>query len=85
MKTFARHLPHYVLLFGILMAGFIGLVIFSYDKNFQFAVAAATSVAYVVWGITHHIHHKDLHLETVLEYVAVAILGVTILLTLILR
>ena len=80
-----KHLPHYMLLFGILMIGFIGLVIFSYDKNFQFAVASATGVAYVFWGIIHHLYHKDLHFETVLEYIAVAILGLTILFTLILR
>lgn len=74
-----------MLLFGILMAGFIGLIIFSYDKQFQFAVAAATSVGYIFWGIVHHLHHKDLHFETVLEYVAVAALGLTILSSLILR
>lgn len=74
-----------MLLFGILMAGFIGLIIFSYDKNFQFAVAAATSVGYIFWGIVHHIRHKDLHFETVLEYIAVAVLGLTILSSLILR
>jgi hypothetical protein len=74
-----------MLLFGILMAGFAGLIIFSYDKHFQFAVAAATAVAYVFWGIIHHIHHKDLHIETVLEYIAVAVLGLVILFTLILR
>ena len=85
MQDFIRHLPHFTLLFGILMVGFIGLIIFSYDKNFQFAIAAATSVAYVFWGIIHHLHHKDLHFETVLEYIAVAILGLTILFTLILH
>jgi hypothetical protein len=85
MRAFTKHLPHYILLFGILMAGFIGLVIFSYDRNFQFAVATATSVAYVFWGIIHHLQHKDLHFEVVLEYVAVAILGLTVLFSLILR
>jgi hypothetical protein len=72
-------------LFGILMAGFSGLILFSYDKNFQFAVASATAVGYVFWGIIHHLYHKDLHPETVLEYIAVAVLGVTILYSLILN
>jgi hypothetical protein len=74
-----------MLLTGILLAGFAGLVLFSYDKNFQSAVAVATALAYVSWGVVHHIHHKDLHLETLLEYVAVAILGLTILFSLILH
>ena len=85
IRDLTKHLPHFMLLFGILLAGFAGLIIFSYDKNFQFAVASATSVAYVFWGIIHHLHHKDLHFETVLEYIAVAVLGLTILFTLILR
>jgi hypothetical protein len=85
MKSFARHLPHYMLLFGILFAGFVGLILFSYDKRFQFAIASGTAVAYVFWGIIHHLYHKDLHFETVLEYIAVAILGITILFSLILH
>ena len=85
MKTFAKHLPHYLLLFGILLAGFAGLILFSYDKNFQVAVAIATAVSYVFWGIIHHAIHKDLHLETVIEYMVVAVLGLTVIFSLVLR
>lgn len=85
MRNFARHLPHYMLLFGILFAGFAGLILFSYDKDFQIAIAIATAVSYVIWGVTHHYLHRDLHLEVFIEYIAVAFLGSTILLSLILR
>lgn len=85
MKNFARHLPHYLSLFGILLTGFAGLILFSYDRNFQISVAVAVAVAYVVWGIVHHAVHKDLYLETILEYVAIAILGLTIIFTLVIR
>ena len=85
MKHFAKHLPHYLLLFGILFAGFAGLTLFSYDRSFQLAVAIATGVAYVIWGIIHHAIHKDLHLETVIEYMVVATLGLTIIFSLVLR
>ena len=85
MRNFARHLPHYMLLFGILFAGFAGLILFSYDKDFQIAIAVATAVSYVIWGVTHHYLHRDLHLEVFIEYIAVAFLGSTILLSLILR
>ena len=36
MKDLTKHLSHYMALFGVLLAGFAGLVIFSYDKNESF-------------------------------------------------
>lgn len=39
--------------------------------------------AYLVWGIIHHWHKKDLHLKVVLEYLGLAILGLAIVLSLI--
>ena len=85
MKDLTKHLSHYLVLFGLLLAGFIGLVIFSYDKNFQIAVGLALSASYVAWGVTHHYLHKDLHIETFLEYLAVAVLGFVIIFSLVLR
>jgi hypothetical protein len=85
MKDLAKHLPHYLLLFGILFAGFAGLILFSYDKTFQMAVAWALAGSYIAWGIVHHYLHKDLHLEVVIEYIAMAVLGFAILFSLILR
>ena len=85
MKDLTRHLSHYMALFGILFAGFAGLILFSYDKNFQVAVALALSVSYVSWGVTHHYLHKDLHIETFFEYLAVAVLGFVIIFSLVLR
>lgn len=85
MKQIAKDLPHYMLLGGILLAGFAGLVIFSYDKNFQVAVALATGISYVAWGLIHHHIHKDLHFEVFVEYAAVALLGIVVLFSLLLR
>ena len=85
MKKFVKDLSHYLSLFGILLAGFAGLILFSYDKNFQMSVALATAGAYVAWGIVHHAIHKDLYLETIIEYVAIAILGSVIIFSLIIR
>lgn len=39
--------------------------------------------AYLVWGITHHWHKKDLHLKVVLEYLGIAVLGLAIVLSVI--
>jgi len=85
MRDLTRHLSHYMALFGILLAGFAGLIIFSYDKNFQIGVALALSASYVAWGVTHHYLHKDLHIETFFEYLAVAVLGFVIIFSLVLR
>jgi len=80
-----KHLSHYAALFGILLAGFAGLILFSYDRNFQIAVSVATVLSYVAWGVIHHFLHKDLHLETFIEYFAIATLGLIILFTLVIR
>jgi hypothetical protein len=85
MKAFVRDLSHYLVLFGILLAGFTGLVLFSYDKAFQIAVASALVLSYVSWGMVHHFLHHDLHVETIIEYLVVAILGFVIILTVVIR
>jgi hypothetical protein len=85
MRSVARHLPHYFLLMGILLFGFGGLVLFSYDRSFQVGIAIATAVSYVAWGIIHHYLHKDLHFEVVIEYMAVACLGLVVLFSIISR
>ncbi|EKE12527.1 MAG: hypothetical protein ACD_13C00191G0023 [uncultured bacterium] len=85
MKSFVKHLSHYLVLFGILLAGFSGLILFSYDKSFQIATALALVFSYASWGIVHHYVDKDLHLETVIEYLVVAILGFVIIVSLIIR
>lgn len=83
MRTFSKHLAHYTVLLSILLAGFAGLVIFSYDPNFQTSVAIATAASYVIWGVVHHYLHHDLHWEVVIEYLAIATLGLIILFSLI--
>lgn len=85
MRHFLRHLSHYLVLFGILLAGFAGLILFSYDKVFQTAIASALVMGYVSWGVTHHYLDHELNLETVLEYFLVAILGFVIIFSLIIR
>jgi predicted PurR-regulated permease PerM len=85
MKSMTKHLSHYMALFGILLAGFAGLILFSYDKNFQVAVALALTLSYVAWGVIHHYLHRDLHIETFIEYLVVAVLGFVIIFSLLLR
>ena len=78
-----KHFTHYVSLISIFVVGLLGFYFFSYDRFFQIAIAVALSSAYVSWGIIHHTIHKDICLTIVLEYVAVAILGLIMVISLI--
>lgn len=83
MQKHLKHLSHYFSLITIFIAGVVGFYIFSYDRFFQIGVAVAMACAYVSWGIIHHTIHKDICLSIILEYVAVATLGVVMLISLI--
>jgi hypothetical protein len=80
-----KHLPHYISLIGILIAGILGFYFFSYDRFFQTAIITALAVSYVSWGIIHHAVHKDICFSVIMEYVTISILGLIIALTLIYR
>lgn len=74
-----------MVLTGILLFGFAGIVFFSYDKRFQVAASLATGISYVAWGVVHHYLHRDFHLEVLVEYMAVAVVGLVVLFSLILQ
>jgi EamA domain-containing membrane protein RarD len=75
MKKLTRDIQHYLPLVGIFTAGLLGFVIFSYDKNFQAVISVAVATSYVVWGLVHHHIHRDLHTSVIVEYLAIAIVG----------
>lgn len=85
MKSFMKHLPHYLALIGVLVTGLVLFWVFSYDKAFQIAVAIALAVSYVAWGVVHHYIHRDLHLSVIIEYIVIASLGLVVILSLIFR
>ena len=85
MQSIIKHLPHYFSLITIFVAGLLGFYFFSYDKSFLVAIAVSLSASYVSWGIIHHTIHKDICLAIVLEYLAIAILGSILVLSLIFR
>jgi len=64
---------------GMMVATVLGFYLFSYDRVFQLALGIAAASGYLAWGVVYHYIHKDLHLSVVLEYVAIACLGVVIL------
>ena len=85
MKRIAKHLPHYLPLLGIFALAVVAFLISSYDRIFLMGVAIAVAASYVAWGVVHHSIHRDLHLSVVVEYIAVAALGLVIVFSLLLR
>ena len=85
MEPFKRHAKHYIPLLGIMIAGILGFLFFSYDRIFQVALATALCTSYVAWGIVHHKLHDDFDLFVFFEYFAVALLGLVMVLFLIYR
>ena len=85
MKGISKHLPHYFVLFGVLFAGILAFILFSYDRTFQTIVAVAVAISYVIWGLVHHSIHRDLYFSVVLEYLAIAAFGMVMVFSLILR
>ncbi|KKQ43547.1 MAG: hypothetical protein US60_C0001G0062 [Microgenomates group bacterium GW2011_GWC1_37_8] len=84
MNKITHHLRHYLPLLGIIFAGLVGFWIFSYDMVFQLAIVVAVAASYISWGIIHHHMHNDLNLSVVLEYIAVAVVGLVLVFTLLL-
>jgi hypothetical protein len=85
MKNIGKHVQHYAPLIGILVAGVIGFILFPNDIGIQMAAIIATAAGYVSWGIIHHHLSRDLEASIVVEYVMVAVLGVTVVFSLLLR
>lgn len=82
-KKLASHLPHYFSLFGILIAGLIGMSVFSYSRSLQAGIAVSVAIGYVTWGVVHHLIHKDFYPSVFIEYLSVALLGLAVMLSLI--
>lgn len=83
MKKLGRDIQHYTPLFAILVLGLVGFSWFSYDRDFQSVIVIATGAGYVSWGLVHHHIHRDLHLSVVLEYIAISLIGIVVVLSLI--
>lgn len=81
MRDFKKHFSHYLPLIGMLLFVAAAFYWFSYEKSMLLGSSIALSGAYVAWGVVHHFIHKDLSSEVVFEYLAVAVLGLVLLLS----
>jgi hypothetical protein len=81
IKKATHQMSHYLPLYAILALGALGILYFNYDREFQKGIIIATSLSYITWGIVHHKIHNDLSFKIILEYTAIALLGMAILLS----
>lgn len=80
-----QHLAHFILLLGVLILGAIAVLTLSLDRQMQQYAVMAIGIAYVLWGIFHHHIEGDLHPRVLLEYIIMAMLASSILLSIIIR
>ena len=70
-------ITHYLPLVSILFATLLGLFLFPYDRSMRISLTVAMGISYFTWGIIHHYIHRDLSIEVALEYLLIAIFGVS--------
>lgn len=85
MHKASHYVKHYLPLVAVLKVAIIGFILFSYDQRFQIAIIISAAIGYVVWGISHHLIHKDLDFKVAMEYVFIALVGTIVVLSLIFR
>ncbi|MEK7521537.1 MAG: hypothetical protein AAB599_01910 [Patescibacteria group bacterium] len=76
-------MSHHLALIGIVGLGLWGIIAFSYDPWFQSIIVISLSVGFVWWGLVHHWLHEGAKIGILLEYLAIALLGAGILLSVI--
>jgi hypothetical protein len=54
--------------------------LFPSQRDVQMVLLITTAVLYVFWGVIHHVIHHRFSLHILLEYIAVGVLGISILL-----
>ena len=62
-----------------MLTGFFSFVKTSGSPQNQIQIGILMGIAYVVWGLLHHWNDQDLNWKVVIEYIAIAALGVIFL------
>lgn len=73
------HIVHFIVLLLILAAGAALFFWSQGNTGLQLMIGIVTSVAYVAWGIIHHMMQGDLHRKVVIEYVFIGGIAITLL------
>ena len=75
-----KHLLYYLSLAFIMVTGILVAGYFHGQKQVQIAIAILLALFYVVWGVVHHIAEHSFSIKVVLEYIDIAVLGISLVL-----
>ncbi|MFH1749795.1 MAG: hypothetical protein ABH837_02815 [bacterium] len=83
MNTNPKH--HYIIdriiLIFLIVFGLILFWYFRYDRIIQLTIVAILLAIYLIWGIIHHLRTKTLTNAIILEYFAVVLIVVVLILS----
>lgn len=74
-----HHGSHYTVLLLMIATGFFSFLKLTGEPVRQMQVVAVTGLAYVTWGIFHHLSARDLNWKVVVEYSSIAFLAIGLL------
>lgn len=75
-----KHL-HVIVLGVILGLSLVTFMVLNGKRDLQFLIGFVSALSYVLWGIMYHVIERDLYPRVVVEYVAVATVGLVLLYT----
>ncbi len=73
------HIYEYLILFLLVTTGFLGLFRLTGQPLLQLRIGVITGLAYICWGIFHHLCNRDLNWKVVVEYSAIGGFGIALL------
>ncbi len=79
MYDVTHHVFHYIILVMIITGGLSAFFSFRNYPMIQLLIGITTSLLYAVWGMVHHLVDRDLSIQIIIEYLAVAIFAIIIL------
>jgi len=73
-----KHHWYYIFVLIIFLAGIFAIFSLNYSKTLQIAIFVLLAMFYVMLGIIHHSLHHTITAKIVIEYIAIATLGISI-------
>ncbi len=80
-----KNLRDYFALIAFLSLGLAVFWFFNYNRDFQIYVILSMGLAHFLWGLVHHGLKKELHLQIIVEYLAISLIGSLSLVFLLMR
>ena len=68
---------HYGLLFLLLATGFFAFTNLNGYSERQFQIGVVVILAYLCWGILHHLSDEDLNWKVMIEYAGISIFALS--------